>query len=206
MKKYLLFCQLILISLTEIPAQLSVGPAGLTILNGTNFYSEGLVMIPSIDLNLSNQTLTKSPVAAPGFPPGINRVYYFTSSFTYRGTVGFNYTDSELNGNSESALNIAYGNPGYTEAASSTVDATSNYISTSLNAVILDRITAASPGALPVTLISFTVNLSDDGVNLQWETSSEINSDNFDVERSTDMQKWVSLQLIQASGQSAVFE
>src|SRR5690606_6669113 len=90
----------------------------------------------------------------------------------------------------ESALQIAYGNPLYTETTSSTVDAAANYISSPLTGVVLNRITAATLGALPVSLAYFAVKSAENGHLLTWETSFEFNSDFFEVQRSTDMKTW----------------
>jgi len=190
MKKYVLFCQLMLISMAETPAQFSVGENALSIQSGTNFFVDGLVLNPSTDLSLSSQSLTLSSIAAPGSPPGISRVYHFSSSFTFSGTAGIYYDEDELNGNTESALQIAYGNPLYTETTSSTVDAAANYISSPLTGVVLNRITAATLGALPVSLAYFAVKSAENGHLLTWETSFEFNSDFFEVQRSTDMKTW----------------
>ncbi len=202
MKRYLLFCQLILISITAAQAQFSVGAEGLTIQSGTDFFADSLTLNPSTALTLTNQTLTLSAIAAPGTPPSVSRVYVFSSPVTFSGTAGLYYKDSELNGNNESLLQIAYGNPGYTVTTASTSDALVNYVSSLLSSAELDRITAATPGALPVSLTHFTVENAENGVLLNWETTFETNSDFFEVQRSTDAQIWEKLQVIEAAHDS----
>ena len=59
--------------------------------------------------------------------------------------------------------------------------------------------------ALPVTLINFTATkvLSDSEgpiALLTWQTSSETNSDRFDIERSQDGKKWINIGNVTASG------
>lgn len=51
---------------------------------------------------------------------------------------------------------------------------------------------------LPVTLVSFDLIDTDDGINLNWQTSSETNSDYFDLQRSSDMKNFVDITRIAA--------
>ena len=46
--------------------------------------------------------------------------------------------------------------------------------------------TSWSTAPLPVELTSFTANQESNGINLQWETSNEINNYGFDIERSVE--------------------
>ena len=57
---------------------------------------------------------------------------------------------------------------------------------------------------LPVTLTDFTARLDDTGVRLDWTTSSEINSDYFAVERSTDGYSYEPLARSKAAGESQI--
>lgn len=58
----------------------------------------------------------------------------------------------------------------------------------------------ASP--LPVTLTDFTARLEESSVRLRWTTASEINSDYFNIERSTDGQTYQPLGRRPAAGSS----
>jgi hypothetical protein len=59
------------------------------------------------------------------------------------------------------------------------------------------------PGSLPVKLISFTVEKSEENTGLiTWTTSEETNSDRFVIERSIDAKSWLALGEKLASGQS----
>jgi hypothetical protein len=58
-------------------------------------------------------------------------------------------------------------------------------------------------GFLPVQLLSFNVNRIEEGVQVNWITASETNSDRFEIERSTDAQNWSLAGTIAASGNSA---
>lgn len=70
-----------------------------------------------------------------------------------------------------------------------------------------NRISKKSSGALPVTLVSFTAEKvgksgmdGDEGVValLNWQTSVEINSDHFSIQRSRDGQNWLEIGSVQA--------
>jgi hypothetical protein len=55
-------------------------------------------------------------------------------------------------------------------------------------------------GPLPVVLTSFQGQLSQKGISLNWQTSSETNSDRFDVQRSASLQSFETIgQLVAAS-------
>ena len=61
-----------------------------------------------------------------------------------------------------------------------------------------DRIQRSAP--LPVTLIGFNVSKQEQTALLKWETASEINSDHFDIQRSSDGKNWGALGVVAASG------
>ncbi|MFY7900753.1 MAG: choice-of-anchor V domain-containing protein [Chitinophagaceae bacterium] len=56
--------------------------------------------------------------------------------------------------------------------------------------------------ALPIELKSFQANVIKEQVQLQWQTSSEINADYFVVEKSTDGQVFTALSNVKAAGNS----
>ena len=60
----------------------------------------------------------------------------------------------------------------------------------------------AGISALPVTLLSFDAVLENDAVNLNWITSSEINNNYFQVERSTNGFDWNTIGQIKGHGSS----
>ncbi len=57
--------------------------------------------------------------------------------------------------------------------------------------------------SLPVKLIILTVHQSNEDAILNWQTASEINSDYFEVERSTDNADWLAVGRIKAAGNSS---
>lgn len=59
-------------------------------------------------------------------------------------------------------------------------------------------------GALPVTLTSFKAQARENASALEWKTTSETNSDRFEIERSSTGQKWEKLGTVKAAKESSV--
>jgi len=59
-------------------------------------------------------------------------------------------------------------------------------------------------GALPVTLSQFDATCTSTGTKLTWQTSSEVNSSYFEIEKSNDGTKWTSVSTIKAAGSSNI--
>ena len=55
---------------------------------------------------------------------------------------------------------------------------------------------------LPVTLTKFTAALQNDKAILNWKTETEINSDRFEIEKSSDGTNWTKLGTVKAAGNS----
>lgn len=60
----------------------------------------------------------------------------------------------------------------------------------------------ANNNPLPVTLVSFTANASRADAVLRWNTSSEVNSQGFAIERSTDGRIFVEIGFVRSTGNS----
>ncbi|RPI69595.1 MAG: T9SS C-terminal target domain-containing protein, partial [Ignavibacteriales bacterium] len=58
---------------------------------------------------------------------------------------------------------------------------------------------ATTGNILPVELVSFNYNVSDNGVNLSWMTSSELNNSGFEVQRFSES-KWDVLSFVKGKG------
>ncbi len=54
--------------------------------------------------------------------------------------------------------------------------------------------------SLPVELASFTAKSVNDGVKLEWTTSSELNNDRFEIERSLDRSSFVTIGTVRGAG------
>lgn len=206
MKRYLIFCQLALLPTFCAFGQFSAGTQGFFIsaTTPTPVAIDGLTLIPTADFNIDSRTLLISPTAIPGTPPSINRVYNFSTPVDFIGNVGLFFQTSELNGNTEATLQVAYGNP-FVTATGSTVNTITHYVSNNLAALTsLTSITAAQAGALPVTLIGFRVNRVENLTMLYWQTSEERNSNFFEVQQSEDAKKWNALGIVKAATDSRV--
>ncbi len=57
---------------------------------------------------------------------------------------------------------------------------------------------------LPVTYLSFTGNITNNKVLLNWSTASEHNSANFEIQRSNDNKDWQNIGLLSAAGNSNI--
>ena len=55
---------------------------------------------------------------------------------------------------------------------------------------------------LPVELISFSANIHEEGVLLEWSTGAEINNSHFEIELSFDGVNWFKIGLVEGSGNS----
>ncbi len=185
------------------------------ILGGTTASINGLILTPTAvaGLTLSNQILNVSSVAIPGSPTNsINRVYEFNTPINFFGKVGIKYLESELNGNVEDNLKLAYYNDeelyvttGPTSGTGE-IDVNQNLVSHSFPLILtkdLLKITAVEAGSeLPVTLIEFAAKRSEQEAFLSWSTSMETNSDYFEIQRSSNGKQWSALAQIESNGES----
>lgn len=69
--------------------------------------------------------------------------------------------------------------------------------------------TSSATIALPVELIAFNGQTTENGVKLEWATATETNNKGFDVQRSQDGQDWETLDFVEGNGttiESQVYE
>jgi len=64
------------------------------------------------------------------------------------------------------------------------------------NGVIL----RTTDGGMPVELVSFTANIKDGNVELNWKTATEVNNYGFEVERKSSGQDWATLGFVPGNG------
>ena len=209
MKKLSMLC-LAALFFCNAHAQLTVDPgASLTIQNGTLVHGDGLTLIPSADLILSNVVLSRS--ATTIHPPGnthISRVYQFSNTTNaFSGSIQIDYIDgAELNGIPEAALTLNIHN-GTSWAAypATTRDASNNYVLTNgLSGITLNELTLADLTApLPLTWLSFTATVQNNSQSLlQWSTAHEQNTKDFYIQHSADGINWVTIGSLPAAGNS----
>lgn len=152
----------VIVPLIHAEAQLKTDDKGIFIKSSTPFCTDGLAIIPSADLLLTNVTITRGTqfISWPQYN-SITRIYHFSSPVVFRGTMALSYLTSELNGNNPSSLNLAYtattGSNNYSDyllPANSTVNTSdqlvTQYFQTSAN---ITDVTAVTSGFVipPVT-------------------------------------------------------
>jgi Secretion system C-terminal sorting domain len=64
--------------------------------------------------------------------------------------------------------------------------------------------TNSSSSPLPITLISFTANVDNGVIKLNWETAAEVNNDHFTIQRSTNTIQWQDIQIVAGSGNTNI--
>ncbi|WP_019941070.1 T9SS type A sorting domain-containing protein [Dyadobacter beijingensis] len=201
---------LLLMALASLPvtAQFSAGAEGFHITGDTPVVIDSLTLTPSSDLTISNRSLSLSYVPIPGTPTAsIERVYTFDTPLNFTGLLGIIYDPStELNGNSESILEISYSasdNGVFTVTSGSARNLVGHHVSQMLSAQNLSSITATnSAGALPVTLVDFHAKNEGKTALLTWTTASETNSGTFEILRSRDARDWQVIGQMVAQGES----
>jgi hypothetical protein len=212
MKKYLFI--FLCLCTCAASAQFAVQSSGLTLVAGTNMNINNLVLMPSANLTLVNQTITRSATPAHGSPAGasILQVYKFSTPVSFSGTAAIKYNASDLNGNTEALLQIAYnpllaGGTFITTTGSSTGGAGSYYVSKSgLAGVTMGQVTATNSGVtLPVTLTSFKAEATAAcGVVISWSAEAASATESFVVETSVNTTEWkpVGTRLFAVNGSS----
>jgi gliding motility-associated-like protein len=90
-------------------AQLKINADGLTIQEGTVFFTDGLTMVPSINLSINNIAVEKQP-ATIYWPlhNSIQVIHRFNRPILFEGLLSVDYRDSELSGNKSTSLALAY--------------------------------------------------------------------------------------------------
>ncbi len=143
--KYIFTIVSLLVAL-RVSAQLSVGSGGMTILPGTSLTVDGLTLIPANTLTIANNSIQETATPLTG-NPSINRLYRFGSPLLFSGKAGITYLTSELNGYTESTLQLAYApaaNTALTVTTSSTVNASTNYVANTVTNKNLFVVTATA--------------------------------------------------------------
>lgn len=189
-----LFCLL-----PALPAisQVSIGASPLLIANGTTFNADNLILIPSADLTLSNNSIvtTATPVSSTTLgATSIARVYHIGVPFSYSGTLGLIYDDGELGPNTEGLLQIAYSPSSagaWTTTSGSSVNTVTNYVNNTVSSTTIEKVTATTSGvALPITQLSFSAQLNNQFVHVGWNVESTTPLMGFNIETSTDARNW----------------
>lgn len=175
--------------------QVQVGSgASVVLYPGSSFSSNGLVLTPSSPTTLSGFTIDNSTMVAHPFGPTyVTRVYQFNPAGpTFSGDIRFNYTDGELNGLTESSLQlIVYNGASWQAAGTSVNESSSNYVeATGISNLMLGEVILASSLALPLRWGAVSATRQQGAVTIRWITEQEHQVSHFDVERSMDGLHW----------------
>ncbi|MDQ3681727.1 MAG: T9SS type A sorting domain-containing protein [Bacteroidota bacterium] len=207
---------------TPIEMVMNVNRAEYLTNNGTYyFYTASGNILNSItgasaNLGCVNSTIFEAGISWQSFYSGqrSQKVFDITPATnpgaTY--TVGLYFTAAELDGKAPASLKIAKttaatlaeANPGNTTKATTafTTFGTAYVFTATFNGfskffLVDDNV------VLPVTLIDFKGKLGDNLVLLEWSTSSEQNSKNFDIEKSIDGVNYYKIGSVNAAGNSS---
>jgi hypothetical protein len=208
MKRIYLSLLSILVVHILLAQQLQVGSgASVTLGAGSSFSSNGLTLTPTSPLTLTGLTIDKnSSVTHPFGSPYVTRVYQFNPSGpAFTGNIRFNYLDGELNGLTESSLQlIAYNGITWQMAGSSTNDASNNFVeATGVTKLLLSEMILASNLALPLRWGAVAAYRQQEMVLIRWVTEQEQQVSHFDIEKSWDAVQWLTVMTgIPATNQS----
>jgi hypothetical protein len=175
---------------------------------GTVFSVDSLVFVPTEGLNLGDDySLEVLHTAVPGNPnPSIKKTFAFNKPVNFHGNLGIIYAPSQLNGNTESLLELANSwsdQSAFVTMTGSTRDLGIHYVSKDVADLDIRLLTLVNgQSALPVTLVAFDAEKEETAVKLTWNTSFETNSDFFEIQRSLDAKEWQPLGRVASAGES----
>jgi Secretion system C-terminal sorting domain len=160
---------------------------------------------------LGNTTVTRycAAVVRNGSSAGLITRYYNiqpTNNTGLNASVRFYYFDAELNGvveNSSVLWKSSDNGISWSQIAPDARNTTANWVQKdNVNDFSLWTV-GNSNSALPVILSSFNTQCKNNGAHLLWTTETEINSDEFIIEKSNDAINWKSIGTITAKGSAA---
>lgn len=193
MKNIFLFCIVLGLVFHCSAQQMTVKTGSLVVLPNTNLYFAGLTFTPSATFTMSNNVLSKDTAVADTFASAyVSRTYRVSGSPVFSGTVGIKYQDGELNGLSESSLMLAgYNGSFFQNVGNSTVDTVNDYLTSSgITSYPMQELILTS--GIPLSLRTIDISAARQGstVKVKWTTAREYGVQHYDVERSTDGNRW----------------
>ena len=141
---YILFICMIGIFSNALQAQvLSVASgSGFNVKSGTVISADGLDLTPSADFNLTTSLIHSTTVNSATTIPHINRVYQFSATTAaFSGDLKINYKDSELNGLTETALQLLLQNGTNWSLNGGTTNSSLNYVQNTVASKTLNELT-----------------------------------------------------------------
>ena len=149
----------------------------------------GLGFVLSSPQNLGSTTITRGHTPQTGGGnTGIARYYDVTptNNSALNATISFTYLDAELNGLSESTLELfrsTDGGANWERRGFTSRDATANTVTFGGVDAFSRWTLASSDSPLPVELVDFTATVDAEAVALRWQTASETNNAGFEIQR-----------------------
>jgi hypothetical protein len=179
------------------PAGDNVGGLGAMLTSSVNLGSTLIERIHSFAVGNGNQGIYRQFNIEP------------TNNTSLNATLRFYYDESELNNIAEANLvlfNSATGNDNTWSGAGGTVNTTNNYVELSGINNFSHWTLGDSNSPIPVELTSFTANVSENGVVLNWKTATETNNSGWNVQRQQIIEgqqpTWQRIGFVDGSGSS----
>lgn len=193
MKNILLVCIVLGLVFNCSAQQMTVKTGTLTVSPNTNFYFAGLTLTPSATFTVSDNVLSKDTAVTDTFTSTyVSRTYRFSGSPVFSGTIGIKYQDGELNGLSESSLQLGgYNGSSFQAIGNTTIDSVNDYLTASgINSYPMQELIMTTGVALPLRLINVSAIRQHSTVKVRWEATQEYGVKHYDVQRSTDGIHW----------------
>jgi len=188
-----------------------VGGGTLTATRSLNSPSQadpgGLGAEISASVDLGTVTVTRGHVAQTGGGnQSIKRYYEISPSGTNSGldaTLTHSYADDELNGRTESDLELFKSTDGgstWSDRGADSRDLTANTVTLSSVGSFSRWTLGSSSQPLPVELAGFEGRQVEGGVRLTWQTASEENNAGFRVQRRAGEDDWTQVGSVEGAG------
>lgn len=203
---------LLLAAYTVDAQQITVGTNGsLTLYTGNSLSGNGLILTPSSPVTLTGTTIDRNnTVTNPFGNPYVTRVYLVNPTpLLFSGDIQFSYDESELNGLTESSLQlIAWNGSAWQIAGASTDDPAGNSVTaTGINSLSLGELILAAGLTLPLRWGAIVATRGQGSVLIRWNTEQEDQVSHFDIERSVNGLQWTTaIAHIPATNQQAAHE
>jgi hypothetical protein len=164
-----------------------------TIKQNTGFQFDALTLTPSAQLDLhaltiSNDTTVGSTLNNTYVP----NTFLFSDTFTYSGSIKVKYLEGELNGISESDLQLGvYNGTGWQNVGTTVVNTTDNYVlTTGINGQLTGELVLTTNIPLSMHWGDASAARQGSAVRVSWSTFAEKDVHHFDLYRSTDGVNW----------------
>jgi hypothetical protein len=128
-----------------------------------------------------------------------------TNNTALNAVLRFYYFDAELNGQVENTLNLwkSPDNISWTNMGFTSFNSTNNYVEKTGITDFSRWTLNSSEGALPIIFSMFNVSCNNGTAIINWKTSQEQNSHQFEVQKSSDAVNWIGIGTIPAAGNSS---